>query len=135
MNFIRTLVIFFLVILTLPKFGHAQKILLPLSPVLKAKEPSFFSDSIHLSGFVIQVKEEQVFQQLPLSWKILFRKEGIIILNSTPSEFIRQLSLVKNLLFADEYIKGRRDFPQKIPVAVELVTFKNIQDYIAYGKK
>ena len=37
--------------------------------------------------------------------------------------------------FADEYIRGRRDFPQKIPVAVELVTFKNIQDYIAYGKK
>ncbi|MEO6732295.1 MAG: D-ribose ABC transporter substrate-binding protein [Ferruginibacter sp.] len=38
-------------------------------------------------------------------------------------------------LFADEYIKGRRDFPKKIPVAVELVTIKNITDYIAYGKK
>jgi ABC-type sugar transport system substrate-binding protein len=37
--------------------------------------------------------------------------------------------------FADEYIKGRKDFPQKIPVAVELVTNKNINDYIAYGKK
>jgi ribose transport system substrate-binding protein len=37
--------------------------------------------------------------------------------------------------FADEYIKGRRDFPKKIPVAVELVTAKNIGDYIAYGKK
>ncbi len=37
--------------------------------------------------------------------------------------------------FADEYIKGRRDFPKKIPVAVELVTAKNITDYIAYGKK
>ncbi len=37
--------------------------------------------------------------------------------------------------FADEYIKGRRDFPKKIPVAVELVTSKNISDYIAYGKK
>lgn len=37
--------------------------------------------------------------------------------------------------FADEYIKGRRDFPQRIPVAVELVTQKNISDYIAYGKK
>ncbi|WP_205512122.1 D-ribose ABC transporter substrate-binding protein [Longitalea arenae] len=37
--------------------------------------------------------------------------------------------------FADEYIKGRRNFPQKIPVAVELVTQKNINDYIAYGKK
>lgn len=37
--------------------------------------------------------------------------------------------------FADEYIKGRRDFPKKIPVAVELVTAKNISDYIAYGKK
>jgi ribose transport system substrate-binding protein len=37
--------------------------------------------------------------------------------------------------FADEYIKGKRDFPKKIPVAVELVTAKNIGDYIAYGKK
>ena len=37
--------------------------------------------------------------------------------------------------FADEFIKGRRDFPQKIPVAVELVTHKNIAGYIAYGKK
>jgi ABC-type sugar transport system substrate-binding protein len=37
--------------------------------------------------------------------------------------------------FADEYVKGRRDFPQKIPVAVELVTGSNIRDYIAYGKK
>lgn len=37
--------------------------------------------------------------------------------------------------FADEYIKGKRDFPKKIPVAVELVYAKNISDYIAYGKK
>lgn len=37
--------------------------------------------------------------------------------------------------YADEYIKGKRDFPQKIPVAVELVTINNISDYIAYGKK
>jgi ABC-type sugar transport system substrate-binding protein len=37
--------------------------------------------------------------------------------------------------FADAYIKGQRDFPQKVPVAVELVTAKNINDYIAYGKK
>jgi len=37
--------------------------------------------------------------------------------------------------FADAYIKGKRDFPKKIPVAVELVTAKNINDYIAYGKK
>jgi ABC-type sugar transport system substrate-binding protein len=37
--------------------------------------------------------------------------------------------------FADEYFKGRREFPKKIPVAVELVTSKNVDDYIAYGKK
>ena len=37
--------------------------------------------------------------------------------------------------FADEYIKGKRDFPKKIPVSVELVTARNISDYIAYGKK
>ena len=28
--------------------------------------------------------------------------------------------------FADEYIKGRRDFPQKVPVPVELVTQDNV---------
>jgi ABC-type sugar transport system substrate-binding protein len=38
-------------------------------------------------------------------------------------------------IFADEYIKGRRDFPKKIPVMVELVTANNIADYKAYGKK
>ncbi len=37
--------------------------------------------------------------------------------------------------YADEYFKGQRTFPQKIPVAVELVTAKNVNDYIAYGKK
>ena len=37
--------------------------------------------------------------------------------------------------FADEYFRGRREFPKKIPVAVELVTSKNVDDYIAYGKK
>ena len=38
-------------------------------------------------------------------------------------------------IYADEYFKGKRDFPKKIPVAVELVTSSNINDYIAYGKK
>jgi len=37
--------------------------------------------------------------------------------------------------YADEYFKGKRTFPQKIPVAVELVTAKNVNDYMAYGKK
>lgn len=37
--------------------------------------------------------------------------------------------------FAHAYINGKRDFPKKIPVAVELVTVNNINDYIAYGKK
>ena len=37
--------------------------------------------------------------------------------------------------FADEYFKGRRDFPKKIPVAVELVTGENLKFYSAYGKK
>mgnify|MGYP001057977096 CR=1 FL=1 len=35
---------------------------------------------------------------------------------------------------ADQYIKGKRDFPQKVPVAVELVTQENIDKYIAYGR-
>ena len=37
--------------------------------------------------------------------------------------------------YADEYVKGRRNFPKKIAVAVELVQQNNINNYIAYGKK
>jgi ABC-type sugar transport system substrate-binding protein len=38
--------------------------------------------------------------------------------------------------FADEYIReGRRDFPQKIPVDVELVTPDNVDDYADFGLK
>ena len=37
--------------------------------------------------------------------------------------------------YADEYFKGKRDFPQKMPVAVELVTQQNVNDYAGYGKK
>jgi ABC-type sugar transport system substrate-binding protein len=37
--------------------------------------------------------------------------------------------------FADEYIKGKRDFQQKIPVKVELVTPANVQRYGDYGRK
>lgn len=37
--------------------------------------------------------------------------------------------------FADQYLKGKRDIPKKVPVAVELVTRKNVDDYIGYGNK
>ena len=37
--------------------------------------------------------------------------------------------------FADQYIKGKRDFQQKIPVKVELVTKDNVEKYGDYGKK
>jgi len=37
--------------------------------------------------------------------------------------------------YADQYFKGKRDFPKKMPVAVELVTQENVAEYIGYGKK
>jgi len=37
--------------------------------------------------------------------------------------------------FAHEYFNGKTEFPKKMPVAVELVTTKNIDNYIGYGKK
>ena len=37
--------------------------------------------------------------------------------------------------FADAYLKGKRDFPQKIPVKVDLVTPENVGRYGDYGKK
>jgi ribose transport system substrate-binding protein len=33
------------------------------------------------------------------------------------------------------YLDGARDFPQKLPIAVELVTRENIEQYTAYGKE
>lgn len=35
--------------------------------------------------------------------------------------------------FAHEYFNGKRDFAQKIPVAVELVNQENVDEYVAYG--
>jgi ABC-type sugar transport system substrate-binding protein len=37
--------------------------------------------------------------------------------------------------WADQYIRGERGFPQKVPVAVELVTRENVDKYVPYGKK
>lgn len=37
--------------------------------------------------------------------------------------------------FADEWLAGKRDFPQKLPVAVELVTHDNVSNYGDYGLK
>lgn len=34
-------------------------------------------------------------------------------------------------LYAQEYFNGKRDFPQKVPVAVELVTSANIKNYLS----
>lgn len=36
---------------------------------------------------------------------------------------------------ADQYIRGKRDFEQKIPVAVDLVTRQNVGTFGEYGKK
>lgn len=38
-------------------------------------------------------------------------------------------------IYTDEYFKGKKDFPKKLPIAVEVVTKENIDKYIAYGKK
>jgi ABC-type sugar transport system substrate-binding protein len=37
--------------------------------------------------------------------------------------------------FADQYLKGKRDFPQKVPVQVDLVVKGNVSRYGDYGKK
>ena len=37
--------------------------------------------------------------------------------------------------YADDWLKGKRDFPQKVPVAVELVTIDNVANYGDFGAK
>ncbi|MEJ1239823.1 D-ribose ABC transporter substrate-binding protein [Chryseolinea sp. T2] len=38
-------------------------------------------------------------------------------------------------IFADQYFKGKRDFAKKVPVAVELITRKNVDNYLAFGER
>lgn len=63
---------------------------------------------------------------------ILAIKEGKIA--ATGMQFPKEMARVA-AQYADEYFKGKRDFPQKVPVSVELVTRQNIDDYAGYGKK
>ena len=58
--------------------------------------------------------------------------EGKIV--ATGMQFPKTMAR-KSAEFADEYIKGKRDFPQKLPVPVELVTQENVGKYGDYGKK
>ena len=37
--------------------------------------------------------------------------------------------------YADKYFKGERNFQQKTPVAVDLVTKQNVAKFGSYGKK
>jgi len=37
--------------------------------------------------------------------------------------------------YANDWIKGKRDYPQKVPVAVEVVTTENVGEYGDYGAK
>ena len=58
--------------------------------------------------------------------------EGKIV--ATGMQFPKKMAQ-QSAEFADEYIKGKRDFAQKIPVPVELVTKENVSKYGDYGKK
>jgi len=53
---------------------------------------------------------------------------------ATGMQFPKEMALTA-ANYADQYIKGKRDFPKKMPVAVELVTQENVDEYIGYGKK
>ncbi|MGC3947052.1 MAG: D-ribose ABC transporter substrate-binding protein [Chryseolinea sp.] len=59
-------------------------------------------------------------------------KEGKI--DATGMQFPQQIA-EHAALFADEYFRGKRDFAKKVPVAVELVTKRNVDNYLAFGKR
>jgi ribose transport system substrate-binding protein len=58
--------------------------------------------------------------------------EGKIV--ATGMQFPKRMAQ-QSAEFADQYIKGKRDFAQKIPVPVEIVTKENVGKYGDYGKK
>ena len=58
--------------------------------------------------------------------------EGKIV--ATGMQFPKKMAQ-QSAEFADQYIKGKRDFAQKIAVPVEVVTKENVSKYGDYGKK
>ena len=58
--------------------------------------------------------------------------EGKIV--ATGMQFPKKMAR-QSAEYADEYIKGKRDFAQKIAVPVEVVTKENVSKYGDYGKK
>lgn len=58
-------------------------------------------------------------------------KEGHI--KATCMQFPKTMASTAAVL-ADQYLKGKRDFQQKMPVAVDLVTAENVAAYGGYGK-
>jgi ribose transport system substrate-binding protein len=58
--------------------------------------------------------------------------EGKIV--ATGMQFPKKMAQ-QSAEFADQYIKGKRDFAQKIAVPVEVVTKENVGKYGDYGKK
>jgi ribose transport system substrate-binding protein len=59
-------------------------------------------------------------------------KEGKIL--ATAMQFPKMMAQTA-VEYSDAYFKGKRDFPKKIQIGVEVVTAANIANYIAYGKK
>jgi len=58
--------------------------------------------------------------------------EGKIV--ATGMQFPKKMAQ-QSAEFADQYLKGKRDFAQKIPVPVEIVTQENVGKYGEYGRK
>ncbi len=102
MKFIRTLWLLMTVSLSIPAALNAQKTLLPLSPLLKSKDPHYFTDSVNKKTFLFQVQKGYQFQELPKSFEVIYRRDDILVVRSTPFSFLHQLASVKGLLFADE---------------------------------
>lgn len=59
-------------------------------------------------------------------------KDGNIV--ATGMQFPKTMAKTA-AIYAHEYLQGKRDFAQKVPVAVELVHAGNIENYAAYGQK
>ena len=84
------------------------------SGTLKINIPSHFFIALNKT-------EEELKKEMRLYTAINFYQSG-------------KLTIGKAAEFADQYLNGKRDFEQKIPIAVELVTQENVSNYAAYGK-
>ncbi len=103
MIFSRILLLIIMAFHLLPTASYGQKTLLPLSPALLSKQPSYFADTIHSTNYILQFRGKSI-PLLPAEVKLVYSNTEIIIVKCKPAKILGFLSAIPGLIYADENV-------------------------------